>query len=882
MAIDIKLNLPLCRLIPAAAITPLDGMVTINLVNDPNTPIITLPPTTPVGTIYSYKFTGTNKLVDITFDVNEDETETEFFCTASGFGLAVVYVLVKGASLDPLNPSVLTDFLAKFTIARSTDPYPSMYNVKNLQFYSVSGGGMNCTQLPVLLNLANYEAYKSWFDITPQVALNSIGATNSTSKVQFTFKLPATGGTSYVFINTAAMKGCMGFKVANRLADGVVLPTPSVTATVTPTRTPTRTKTPTPTATRTPKATPTNTPTKTTTPTKTKTPNATPTNTPTKTTTPTKTKTPTATPTNTRTPSATPVSTRTPTPTKTKNIPITPSPTNTLTPTKTTTPTNTKTPTNTPTKTKTPTVTPTKTITPTPSSTQRSTTPGTPALGSWDTTTYEHWNLYVGKCWPLYALIRKPTAGGPDGADAGITNAKSIANLKLAVDKLSCIVKNTRLPEQDIPSTLSTIKNTTFANPLNFKNDGFIMIITGERLAGSTIAHANRSFLRKEESLKGTSSYRMPSIGVFGMNLNFEDTANGGPAPADIKTPKGLYAMYYVSLHEMMHAFGIGTLWQDETQFTSVPVDGLVVERNFIVNAGDTSSNIACGIKGNFFYSTITNPGVANLNVFTSSERASCSGWVGQVAAAKRFAYDPDHVHNSNTSSAAVEKYNIAFGTSLTAIPLEPLAGGGSAGSHWAEGGSWLITNQASFPGNDLRTYYGVLDPGAPCLHDEIMTPQAEAFDVDNPISSITLGGLSDIGWVVDYSEADNYEPLKHVIKIHENGSLGVDKYNFGAVQPGDPLTTVKFLSQLRKGLTYTLVNDTGVPLSFRSATATITFNGTSISISNFANGSAISTGVSTIGNFISLTIPRSYTSNLLRIEATINGVLRTQTWLVQ
>ena len=146
--------------------------------------------------------------------------------------------------------------------------------------------------------------------------------------------------------------------------------------------------------------------------------------------------------------------------------------------------------------------------------------------------------------------------------------------------------------------------------------------------------------------------------------------------------------------------------------------------------------------------------------------------------------------------------------------------GPGSYGSHWAEGTA----------SGDSRQYYGNTYPGAPALQDELMTPFGEgAFDT--PISKITLGAMSDLGWIVDTDQADNYEPLVHVIRYDStNTYFEVKKNNFGGYKrawAGGGSYTV--FSQLRRGLTYRLYNDAGEALTIKTSGGSIITDGVSV-----------------------------------------------------
>jgi hypothetical protein len=81
------------------------------------------------------------------------------------------------------------------------------------------------------------------------------------------------------------------------------------------------------------------------------------------------------------------------------------------------------------------------------------------------------------------------------------------------------------------------------------------------------------------------------------------------------------------------------------------------------------------------------------------------------------------------TGPQATAAYNALFGTSATGVPVENSGGSGTRNAHWRE---------TRF-GNELMT--GYLNTGS------------------NPLSRVTVGSLADLGYTVDLSRADPYNP---------------------------------------------------------------------------------------------------------------------------
>jgi hypothetical protein len=94
----------------------------------------------------------------------------------------------------------------------------------------------------------------------------------------------------------------------------------------------------------------------------------------------------------------------------------------------------------------------------------------------------------------------------------------------------------------------------------------------------------------------------------------------------------------------------------------------------------------------------------------------------------------------------AVREYNSIFGLTGSSVPVENTGGPGTADSHWRE--------------STMRT--------------ELMTGYAESSGVPMPLSRITVGGLADLGYAVNYGAADLYSRPPVVAPSPSGGGMGV------------------------------------------------------------------------------------------------------------
>ena len=107
---------------------------------------------------------------------------------------------------------------------------------------------------------------------------------------------------------------------------------------------------------------------------------------------------------------------------------------------------------------------------------------------------------------------------------------------------------------------------------------------------------------------------------------------------------------------------------------------------------------------------------------------------------------EPDNSYYIGTH--ALREYRNYFSNNeLVGIPIEDDGGQGTADVHPEETNDRHSVN--------ARMINGVYHPG---LDHELMTGWSETY-VSTPLSKITIGFLEDIGYKVDYNEAEEYDP---------------------------------------------------------------------------------------------------------------------------
>lgn len=527
-----------------------------------------------------------------------------------------------------------------------------------------------------------------------------------------------------------------------------------------------------------------------------------------------------------------------PRPTQTTTPSVTPTPGGTppVTQTCTNTPTVTQTVTNTPTKTQTqtPSITPSSPIVSCPcrgvtlppiTMTGISVTDGSPAPAL----TYTPYTTYDKHSFVIRSFI-----------STEYTNEEKEIIMD-ALDYWACVLKNTILPAQEQPeAVILGLDNTNiYTNPIKLiPNAGFVLFISKNTSAPAGFAGAASYFYsRSALSDQNQTYYRLPSMGYFWGASSYIESAKNNI------TPKRKSGLYYMILHEVAHTLGFGSVWHITAEDNTIS-RSLLVGYKDITDPGwndpswlEDYDGVSRGesLHANVYYTTDVDNTQSNTihEPDVSSVVQGSGDWVLNM----RGCAGRDRAINLNyparSISKAVSAYNDCFGftgsSRLTAIPVENFAtessgsfSAASFGCHWPEG--------TFIPWGDQRCAICTSSTPlpAPALQDELMTPQAEENNYDNPVSKITLGALEDIGWTVDYSLADDYYPLIHRIAYTPDLSkneLIVKKYNTGGyispiIVPVAGLPDARVYQHLRAGMTYKIINETGDTLTFTESDA--------------------------------------------------------------
>ncbi len=128
------------------------------------------------------------------------------------------------------------------------------------------------------------------------------------------------------------------------------------------------------------------------------------------------------------------------------------------------------------------------------------------------------------------------------------------------------------------------------------------------------------------------------------------------------------------------------------------------------------------------------------------------------------------------TGTQATAAYNQIFGESATGVPVEGTGGPGTTLSHWRE--------------TSLRI--------------ELMTGYSEFTGVVEPISRITIQQFADLGYTVNPSAADTWDPVLNTASAWQPADAGVRPFTRRVVLAGDNQTDINFAVRANRAPTVT------------------------------------------------------------------------------
>jgi hypothetical protein len=156
-----------------------------------------------------------------------------------------------------------------------------------------------------------------------------------------------------------------------------------------------------------------------------------------------------------------------------------------------------------------------------------------------------------------------------------------------------------------------------------------------------------------------------------------------------------------------------------------------------------------------------------------------------------KFYYTGQHAFQAYKDYLEPLGHNVA---ELSGIPTEDDGGQGTAHSHPEEG----FLNGISV--ND-RLIGGVFHPG---LEHELMAGWSENGNY-NPLSKISIGFLEDMGYEVNYDEAEPYNP--------EDSNFGLVSHIISPANQGETFLTVSTESQAKFNINQEVIIDEGLPV---------------------------------------------------------------------
>ena len=180
---------------------------------------------------------------------------------------------------------------------------------------------------------------------------------------------------------------------------------------------------------------------------------------------------------------------------------------------------------------------------------------------------------------------------------------------------------------------------------------------------------------------------------------------------------------------------------------TFFPVSGDIVFNT--LHLENMSNNVGNLGQNELYYTCLHEIGhLLGIGNFILSENDTLNGEpvvAYQESGVEKYYYTGQHAFQAYKDYLSPLGYDVS---QLSGIPVEDNGGDGTANSHPEEG-------DVHFHSNNNRTIGGVFHPG---LEHELMAGWSEGGD-HTPLSKVTIGFLHDMGFNVDYNEAEPYNP---------------------------------------------------------------------------------------------------------------------------
>lgn len=152
------------------------------------------------------------------------------------------------------------------------------------------------------------------------------------------------------------------------------------------------------------------------------------------------------------------------------------------------------------------------------------------------------------------------------------------------------------------------------------------------------------------------------------------------------------------------------------------------------------------GGKTQYYYVVLHELGhILGIGPFWSSSSpiyAPITSYTDANDSTTKYYYTGTNAFNQYKSYLSTDLSNAVIG-----LPIEDNGGSGTAQVHPEEG----LENEVS---SDTRYINGIFHPG---INEELMTGWMEGSPTDTPLSRVTLGFLEDMGYIVNYSDAESF-----------------------------------------------------------------------------------------------------------------------------